>query len=497
MAAAVLGWPSWGAADQVVLKTKDGTYEISGDLVGSDGGFLTVRTRMGQVRIPIDQVTCAGPGCPPEMRAEDPAAPQKAPSLTGPGDRTDLTIGIAPALPQDLIGALVAAYGQSGGVTVVAAPDGRSWTITTASGGFQLTMGQAGTADLRIETAEATGGADVRQVIGLEPFIVVTAPRSRPASLSIAALGQIFSGRARDWSQLNFRGGRIFPALPASDPAAEQFLRTVILAARAPADTITRASDIPGFLFSTPGSIALTRGSGGSGLRATPLSGDCGLTARVGAFAVKSGQYPLVRPVVVRAGGGDLAEPVQAFLDFAATVAAQTAVETTGLVGQSIIRAPADWKSDWIASAAKLAEFVGGGSDVREVLPDLIDTTSGADRLSVTLRYAFGSDAPDLAARGDFARLAATIASGAYDGNEIVFIGYTDAGTAITQGRNTSMTAANRVLEDLKAAHPAVLQRPNVKLSTTGFGGIAPLLCSDSAVGRAVNQRVEVWIRPL
>ena len=488
--ATALSWASAVAAQEVQLKTKDGSFEIKGELISVEDGFMTVRTSVGQIRIPVADVSCEGLACPEEAGAT--AAQQgEATATAGSGDATDLTVSLAAGLPRDLIDRLAAAYAGSDGVAVT--EDGRSWTIDSPSGSFRLTIGDAGS-DLIIETTDNPTAADVRQVLAFDAIVAVATPANRPTSLSLEDLSRIYSGRFVTWSELKVRGGSIVPALPESDPAVDEFVRGRLLGNALPATSIVRADNIPGFLLATPGSIALVRASSRGPLKATPLSGSCGLSVDLGAFTVKSGQYPLVRSVVVRAGTDALAAPVQAFFDFAGTDIGQAAMAEAGLVDQSIMRASREWQSDWIASAAKFAEFDGSAAATR-ALQDLVGTISGASRLSLTFRYVHEKSEPGAADQSDFARLAAAIDSGAYDHNEILFLGYSD-GVSVG-GRSASSAAANRVMTDFLSANQALLNLPNIKFSATGFGGIAPLLCSGSPVEQAVNRRIEVWIRPL
>lgn len=51
-------------AEPVVLVSKDGYTRLSGDLIKFDKKFYVVKTSVGQVRIPVADVTCEGAGCP-------------------------------------------------------------------------------------------------------------------------------------------------------------------------------------------------------------------------------------------------------------------------------------------------------------------------------------------------------------------------------------------------------------------------------------------------
>ena len=489
--ALLLACPGQAAAEEVLLRTKDGSFEIRGNLIDNDGRLLTIESAVGVVAIPAAEVDCSGPGCPGQG-----ATATSAEGAARVEPSADLAVAVDAELPGGMLGRLIEAYGAGDGVEVAAGAD--RWTVTNAAGSFRLTVAQPGPASLRIgfEDDSAAPSVGYSQVIGLDPVVAVTAPGSRPASLTLADIGRIYTGRLTDWSALGVRGGRIVPVLPADDPIIEQVLTAQILGTL-PSPDIVRTDNALSFLLSNPGAIALLRGSARGALGPTPLAGECGLLALPDDFSVRSGQYPLVRRVVLSASTAELAPQVMAFLDFLSGLDGQRAVTATGLTGQDITTAPGAWRADWIASAYKLAEFVGGGALATDALQELSEVTRDAERLSVTLRYAFDIGAETDAAQGDFARLADAIRSGAFGDTEVLFVGYTDSGRGGADGRGEALLAAERVMADFLAAHPDLAGRSGTRFTATGFGAIAPLLCSGTPTERAVNQRVEVWRRPL
>ena len=51
-------------AQDVTLTSRDGTVEISGDLLGFDGQFYRVQTIYGELTVDGSGVLCDGPACP-------------------------------------------------------------------------------------------------------------------------------------------------------------------------------------------------------------------------------------------------------------------------------------------------------------------------------------------------------------------------------------------------------------------------------------------------
>lgn len=486
-------------ADPVVLRTKDGSFQLDGDLLEFDGKTMTVRTSMGTIKIPANEVECTGVGCP---EGTGPAVAETKTTTTettdlGPVDKTELVLAVEPNLPGWILEKLIRTYSDESGVTVTRVGDDGAWNISNGDGSFRLLSDSSAVANLEVATLADAQAASSDKILVLDTIVAVTAPGSRPSALTLETLADIFSGAITDWSSVNARGGAIVPVMPADDTLVDGIVGASILGGKALGPNVVRTDDIQSFLLSTPGAVALVRGSAKGALRPTPLAGSCGLTSGVDSFSVKSGQYPLVHRVALRTGPGELKPQVRRFLDFVIGERGQNAFRGTTLVGQSIVRASKDWQADWIASAVKLSQFVGDGAASAEDLQRLVETTSRASRLSPTLRYSFDTETPDGAALGDFKRLADAIDSGIFDGNEFIFVGFTDGGTSVAAGRSLSSNAANRALRDFGAAYPAALGRPRIRFTAEGFGGIAPLACSTSRAERAVNQRVEIWIRPL
>lgn len=461
------------AAEPVTLKSKTGGFEIQGEILSSDGQLLTVRSRMGTVTIPISDVTCTGAGCPPEL-TEAPAAKGAAMLTIGDG------------VSGEMVDELLAAFAATSGVTVETV-DGKT-RYSTSDGTFGVRSGAAFGASPRIEFRAPSAGS---RELALDPVVAVTSPLTRPGSLTLRGLGNILTGRAANWAEFGGRSAGITPVLPTNDPAVETIVSELTRNAGLAA-SVERVEDVAAHVLSNPGSIGLTRSSARGALRATPISGECGLSSVPSGFAVRTGQYPLYSVLTF---AGDRSDPaIAAFLDFIASDEGQSIVTQHSLVGRDITRADAAWLEDWIASASKLAEFDTSPA-ARRNMRALVESTTGATRLSVTLRYPFGNAAPD-AARDDFARLAEAIGSGEFDGNTVIFAGFVDERNRLAGSQAASTTAAERVLADFTAAFPELRDHEGVDYEAVGYGRVAPLQCSTTPAERRVNDRVEVWLRP-
>ncbi len=68
-------------AEPVVLVSNDGFISFEGELLALDDNFYVVRTSVGEVRIPVSDVSCKGAGCPVAVPVAD-AGDQVPPELT-------------------------------------------------------------------------------------------------------------------------------------------------------------------------------------------------------------------------------------------------------------------------------------------------------------------------------------------------------------------------------------------------------------------------------
>ena len=122
-----------------------------------------------------------------------------------------------------------------------------------------------------------------------------------------------------------------------------------------------------------------------------------------------------------------------------------------------------------------------------EMLADMVNY----DRLSTTFRFRTGSSTLDERGRLDMSRLADYL-EGLGEGTSVKFVGFTDSVGAFESNRNLSIGRAKEAARQLEEFATGRLE--GVKISSAGYGEIAPSACNISENGRSVNRRVEVWI---
>ena len=137
----------------------------------------------------------------------------------------------------------------------------------------------------------------------------------------------------------------------------------------------------------------------------------------------------------------------------------------------------------------------GAGEDTSLTdLKRLVDLMDGADRLSYTFRFQDGLTELDPASRDTLSDLAKMIASGVLSGETLVLAGFSDGSGAGVENLDLSRDRAAQVLAALQSALPDLPpeQFPRVE----SFGEALPMACDQTAAGRRLNRRVEVWALP-
>ena len=515
----VMAFGTQGLAADVTLLSRDGQLRIDGQLVQFDGEFYRVDTVWGQLTVDATGVLCEGPGCP------DLTAFVAEARISGPAEAM-----------QRLVPGLIDAFARARGLRAVqtAAADGRTvvevfepagdGTTARLSGRFRLsaTSSAEGFADLI--AAEADVAVSLREVLpdevqmaaeaglgrldgrgqglilALDALVPAVAADAAPVSgLSNATLAAVLAGEIAEWGQLEGpEGWPVTLYLPVAGSALDQVLteRLLQVEGRTPSPDARRPDS------ATALSEALSRDAFGFGivpmsalgsLRPLALRGDCGLEVVADADSLKSEDWPLTTPIYAYVPQGRAPALVREFLAFTQGPEAAPAVRAAMFTDLDLQRRPFAGAGRRLANAISAA---GTDTDIA-ALKTMVAALSGTDRLTVAFRFAGGSAALDAPSRANVALLAGLIARGTFDGETLVFTGFSDGDGAAGANLSLSRTRAAAVLRAVRTAAEAEAGGPvPVEFTATGFGEASPLACDDSAWGRQVNRRVEVWVRP-
>ena len=317
---------------------------------------------------------------------------------------------------------------------------------------------------------------DCEHVVALDGIAVIVNTANRPVkSYPLSELKDIFSGQIRDWRAAGGGPGKIniYCHAPGSG-TTETFSQLVLDGAPV------------GPCFQTlPGSAAVreaVRGDpNGIGLVAIPYLagvkelavGDTGASLlRPTPFTVSTEDYALTRRLYFYTAAKK-SRWTQAFLDF--VVSDQ---------GQETVEKKSDFVSLRIHDAAPQPEYR---------TPDYIRTTKGARRLNTTFHFRSADDVLDTRAWDDVERVSYFLKSQGYEGKNILLLGFTDSDGGDTRaGKERNLTFSFRRAQSVSLA---LEQIKMAGATLKGFGQDMPVSANSTAIGKARNRRVEIWIQ--
>jgi phosphate transport system substrate-binding protein len=504
-------------AENVTLRSLDGSVAMNGELVSFDGDFYVLKVSLGQFEIAAADVICEGEFCPEIINSDF--------RLAGSSTLAQVLI---PSLFQDFSGGfgLRLSAGDPeffGDVPVqpylFSLPDGEVFAdVEVHSLGSQAAFESLlnGDSEIALSSRAITSGElgafaaeelgdltdETFQVVAaLDGLIVIVPPENAVPALSMKELGQIFSGQISNWSQLGGNNARInvYRRDDASGSASD-FSAVVLdpsnarFAARSTAFTddisLVRA------VTNDPNGIGFTSIAYQQSTRAVPLRGTCGFISTPSEFTVKTGEYPLARRVYLyttnRMFGAipkEKADKAMGFLQFVKSDAGQNAAEGSGFVSQSIAALPIEVQGQRLVNTMIAEPGDVSSSAIRNMVSEL----SGAIRLSTTFRFKPSAAELDAQARGDVPRLVAYLRNNDFTGREFLIAGFSDSAGGATQNAALSRRRAQQVMDEIRAALGS--DADNYSFVVKGFGEVSPQGCNDSLAGRSVNRRVEVWVR--
>ncbi len=205
---------------------------------------------------------------------------------------------------------------------------------------------------------------------------------------------------------------------------------------------------------------------------------------------MKAEDYPLALPLYLLTPPRRLPLLAREFLEFLSSPAGEAAVAAAGFIDRSVERAPMTQDGLRLINAIR-----GAGEDITLAdLQRLAGVMDGADRLSLTFRFQEGTSILDASSQENLAHLARLIAAEGFPAQALILAGFSDGKGDARANAALSLERAQRVLSDLAALAPDLApdQLPRVE----GFGESLPMACDETAVGRRLNRRVELWVVP-
>ncbi|EAQ24560.1 substrate-binding domain-containing protein [Roseovarius sp. 217] len=502
--------PGRALAQDVTLRSHDGSVEISGNLLGFDGEFYRVDTIYGELTVDGSGVGCEGPGCPDLEHYV-----------------ARLVFSGAPTIGRVLMPALIEAFAIRGDYDVtredLSAQEVRFALHQGATGVligeflFRMTNTDEGFADLLTDEADIamtlrearqdeitrareaglgnlTAQGQVR-VLALDALIPVVAPSNPVQGISLRQLARVLSGEITNWADL---GGPDAPidvhlwdaATGIGQASVDQVLRPE---GRQILDRAMRHADGAAFaevVSRDPFALGLTTRSEQGNTWELALTGDCGFALNATRRAVKTEDYPLTAPLFIYLPARRLPKLGREFMTYLRDPSAQLVIRRAGFVDQTPEEIEINAQGDRFANAIAQA----GAELGLDELQRMVRVLGPLKRLTTTFRFEAGSVRLDAQSRSNAEQLARAMELGHYDARRLVFVGFSDGDGPAGTNRDIALRRAETVRRAVvRAAETANLER--IKLELEAFGEAMPMACDDTAWGRQVNRRVEVWVR--
>lgn len=497
-------------AQDVTLTSRDGKVELIGTLLGFDGEFYRLRTEYGELTVDGSGVNCEGPGCP---NLQDFVAEV---NLSG-----SATMGAV------LMPALIDAFATRNGYRVARETVDATrfaYVLTRADTGktaarfdFRATNTDEGFADLladeadivlalrevrrdeRINAREAgmgdLTGTNRSRVLALDAVVPVVSASNPIKAISPLDLARIFAGLITNWQDLGGPDAPIDLHLPTPSSGLSQAIVDQVMtpAELQLADGITRhalPTQIADAVARDTFALGITSYAERQNTQVLTLGGTCGFFLDAARRTIKTEDYPLTAPMFLYFPARRLPLIAREFLAFTRGPGAQNVIRRAGFVDQTPEEISVDEQGNRFANAITVA----GGETSLEELQRMTATLMPMARLTTSYRFEAGSIRLDAQSRSNVQQLARALEQGQYDARQLMFVGFSDGDGAAKANRDIALRRAQAVQRAVSAAAvTANMERVDVRVDA--FGEALPMACDDTAWGRQVNRRVEVWVR--
>ncbi|MEO9514865.1 MAG: phosphate ABC transporter substrate-binding/OmpA family protein [Paracoccaceae bacterium] len=504
---------AFATAQEVTLTSSNGETVINGTFLSFEDDTYTIRTGLGDLRVPSKGMTCTGSGC---VEVVDSIYPDASFSIAG---SDTIGLGLMPLLMQtygDKLGAesvttetevagqyYVEYIGESGFGDSL---DSHFVNATSSSDAFRALLdGSAniGMASRRITPTEARAlradGAgsmidpNQEHILAVDSLIVITHPDNPVNEMSVDQLADIYTGKIRNWMEL---GGPDMPIVVVhraeGSGTGALFNQRILGDADAQlSKAAVRMSDnnsVAAIVNAEPSVIGFVGIAFQRGAQAVTLTNDCGIAMSPDAFSARTEEYLLQRRLYLYNRTDSLTAEATDFLNHVQSSQVDDVILKSGFVDLGIER------REMPLDGNRALRLTNKDADTYErgFLDSLLQEMANYDRLSTTFRFATASSRLDERARIDLERLTAHLEAQP-EGTEIRFVGFTDNEGSFEGNLNLSADRAARVMQEVQSY--AGERLTGVSMGVSGYGQLSEAACNSTDDGRKINRRVEVWIK--
>ena len=497
-------------AGEVTLTSPNSDTSLRGELVGVEDDKYVIETSIGTMRVAMDMVTCNGDACP-VIEVDNEIALVGSPTLTDRlmpallagyslaiGGSADMTEGDAEKrvyeLNSESIGEGALTLTSSGATSAFEA-------LVKREVGLALTTRPASEAEAN--AAKASGIPALRSVahehvIGYDGLLLVTNNANGMRAISEAAAAQIFSGKIKNWSELGGEDAPINVYVREEGSGARSLFDEMLMRSNRErvspdANQLLTDADVAAAVANDPNGFGFTSMVYASDtVKPLAIEGVCGLRTPATSFTIKTGEYPLTRPLYLYSASGTTNGHTEEFVNYVTSEEGQKMVAAAGFVGQTISSEALNAQGTRVASTLLLHKEANGDiGSIRNMLSMLM----ASDRLSTTVRFTQGNSRLDASAQADVERLGEMLSTAEYADKEFYFMGFSDSVGRADLNQLLALQRAELVRKALLEKHPELATR--IKARSVGFGEISPLGCNETRAGRSINRRVEVWMQDI
>ena len=497
-------------ADEVTLKSADGTVNLVGEFIEFADDNYVIRTGLGDLRIAASRVRCEGDACPTFDTAS--ADVQIAGSDTvGLGMMPLLISGYASFLDAE---ASIVTTEKQGEILANFIGDGGfgdemgSYLVTSTSSGdaFKTLLdgsAQIGMASRRIKPAEARELRDIgagnmvspsqEHIIAVDSLVVITHPANPVQELTMAQLAEIYAGNITNWSEVGGDDGEIVMITRQDGSGTRSVFEGRVFGDADPtlaasAKIAVDNNEMAAMVNDDVNAVGFVGYAFQRGAKALSLVNECGISMTPDAFSAKTEEYALQRRLYLYNRADNLDAATAEFINYAVSDEADGVIAKSGFIDLGIKAREQNLDGDRARMLLDPSVDAYEGGVMREMLSQMVDH----DRLSTTFRFRTGSSKLDERGLVDMARLTDYL-EGMPEGTKVTFVGFTDSVGAFESNRSLSIGRAEQVVAELASFGGDRLA--GIEFASAGYGEIAPSACNTAEDGRAINRRVEVWIQ--
>lgn len=499
------------ASDTVTLTALGGGTEFSGKLLDFDGENYILLTAVGELTIRSEFVQCTGDVCPTFETVVDTFS-VAVPAGAGEFILGEVVYRFASEkslnVTQSLLGEVAGTeyyVGNDAGELVseisVTSADAEAALAELAAGKvtYAVTRYQVPPADAAriFGVAESEVGSVLRSTtIALDTILPLINPANDRVSLSMDQVAGILAGQITNWRQL---GGDDAPitvyGLAAGNELSALIDREILAPAQAGLRgdvSIVESTDALNFaVMQDPYGFAVSYRSEIFDPKVPSTRNTCDIVSTATPFSLQTEEHPLVMRWYVYSRG-DTKAPATAdnILEYILADEGQQAIKAAGLAGLDVATRPLYEQGDRLVSTMLAQPYLNG---VMPVIRDYFSEVAEGERLSTTFRFLSGSVSLDERSQRDVNRISDLVSDGALRNKEIVLVGFSDSIGDFGKNVVLSKARAEQIKDVILADNIGFLNGEDI--TTLGFGPIAPVGCNEDVDGRAMNRRVEVWIR--